>query len=955
MEIRLLGPVELRRTDGSAAAVGGPQRRAVLALLALELGRTVPVERFCELLWEDRPPTHARAALQGHVAALRKALAGSGFTLHTLAPGYRLTGDPEAVDALAARALAARAAGTADADAAALLGRVLELWRGAALAGLPATPSCAGLAGRLDAERTAALIAWAQRQLRLGRGGEAVPALEQCVRADGLHEPAVALLMRCLHQGGHAPRALRAYHRARAQLAEELGITPGPALQQALADVLAGADRAEDTAAATDPPGRPPGPDAGRPDTPSAGTAPPHATLHALDAPGPPRGFVGREAEQRWLDAQCGPERTGDGLAVVTGPAGVGKTATVLRWAHRAAAGFPDGLLFADLRGFEAAGPADLSAVLARFLRALGLPEAVIPGDRAGRAALFHGQTRQRRLLVVLDNARSATDVAGLLPAGAGCATVVTSRNSLEDLAVTEGAALLQVPALPAADAYRLLERHLTAQRVAAEPEEAGRLAGLCDRLPLALRIVAARLAARPGRRLADQVAELADERTRLAALGTAGTVSVRSALSLTYQHLPHDARELLALLTVHPGTAADPAAAAALLDTDAAGARRALGQLAAHHLVTEHAPGRFGRHDLVRLYGAELFAGFGAEEQRRAFGRLADYALVAAGLAVQRFSPYHRPYRPPGPEPRALPRLADVPATLAWCHAEEPLLRALVTAAAERADHERAWRLARVTAALYYGAGRVTDRLDCLRVGLEAARLHGGREGLAAMEAATACALGSSGRVAEALPMARRAVGRTAPEDGELHIHALSVRASMTALAGDPVEADRLARAAIALIRATGLREHAATVLSNTAALKVMLGEPAAALEHARETRALLADHPTANAHLWAMVSEALALGSLGERAAAEQVWREALHRCRSTGNVRLHAMTERYFAEFLTATGRAAEAGEHLRAADELYTEHGDVRLAEGLDRRLAPSAGAGPRPGAASTRIA
>ncbi|MFB7614100.1 BTAD domain-containing putative transcriptional regulator [Kitasatospora sp. NPDC056181] len=950
MGIRLLGPVELRLTDGEAAGVGGAQRRAVLALLALELGRAVPVERFFELLWADAPPTRARAALQGHVAALRKVLAGSGFTLLTRSPGYQLTGEPGAVDALAAGALAARAATTADdAAAAALLQQALRLWRGAALADLPATPLCAALADRLDDTRTETLTAWAGRQLRLGQGHTAVPALEQSVRADGLREPTTALLMRCLHQGGRGPDALRVYHRARVRLDEELGVTPGPALQAALTAVLT-ADRVADRVAEQSPTDRPTaqgsGPATGAPGMPAVPmpVPVPAAVPVAGQLPSPPRGFVGRATEDGWLDQQCGPDRSGDGLAVVAGPAGVGKTALVVRWAHRAAAGFPDGRLFADLRGFDPAGPGDPGQVLGGFLRALGVPETAIPEERDARAALFREQTGRRRLLVVLDNARCVADVAGLLPSGPGCATVVTSRNSLEDLVVTDGAALLQLDALPAGDARRLLERQLTAERVGAEPDAAGRLVGLCDRLPLALRIVAARLAARPGWRVADLVEELSDERTRLASLGTPGGVtSVRTALSLTYPHLPDGARSLLALLTVHPGAEADPYAAAALLGTDAAAARQALGPLTAHHLLTEPSPGRFGRHDLVRLYGAELFERLPEERRRQAFRNLADYELVAAGLAVQRMNPFHEPFRPAGPGPLALPRLADAPSTLAWCHAEEPVLRALVTAATDRGEHERAWRLARVTATLYYGAGRVSDRLGCLRIGLRAARLDGGREGLAAMEAATACALGSAGHVAEALPLAAQAVARTTPDDGDLHIHALSVRASMAALSGDPAGADRLSQAALDLIRASGLREHAATVLSNAAAVKVVLGDSAAALDHARETRALLADNPTANAHLWAMVSEALALQALGERTAAERVWREALRLCRSTGNVRLHALTRRHFAGFLAGTGRADEAREHLRVAGELYTAHGDARPAEELDRLLAPPPGA------------
>ncbi|MGW2546039.1 NB-ARC domain-containing protein, partial [Kitasatospora sp. NPDC001574] len=196
------------------------------------------------------------------------------------------------------------------------------------------------------------------------------------------------------------------------------------------------------------------------------------------------------------------------------GPAGTGKTATAVQWAHDATAAFPDGRLFADLNGFGPGPRAEPTLVLGRFLRALGVPEGSLPEDPAARAALYRSLTHGRRLLVVLDNVRDAQDVTELLPTGPACATVVTSRSSLEDLVVTEGAALLRLGALPAEDARRLLERLIGPARVAAEPEAAGRLAELCDRLPLALRIAGARLAARPGWAIADLVPELADEST---------------------------------------------------------------------------------------------------------------------------------------------------------------------------------------------------------------------------------------------------------------------------------------------------------------------------------------------------------------------------------------------------------------------------------------------------------
>jgi DNA-binding SARP family transcriptional activator len=609
MQIRLLGPVEIRAADGTSLPLPGAQRRAVLALLALELGERLPVERFFELLWGERPPVQARAALQGHVAALRKVLDRRAFDLATTPGGYRLDGEPDAVDVLLGQALLTRAASLDDDAAAALtLQQVLGLWRGPALVDLPDTDLRLQLALQLDNRRTQALTAWAERRLRLGTGSEVIPHLEQAVRSDALREPLVALLMRCLQQARRHTDALMAYHDAQARLRSELGVGPGPLLQRALQQVLE--DRAADQ-------------------SPTAPTARPGFAVGGLwrrQIPREPVGFVGRAEELRRLDRECGPQRSGGGLAVVVGPAGVGKTAAVVHWAHRAAAGFPDGQLFADLRGYDPQGPAAPAEALGRFLLALGLPESEVPEDPGARAALYQEHTRGRRLLVVLDNVRAAEDVHDLLSADPGCSTVITSRHSLERLVAAEGAAMLRLDALPADEARELLAQQLPAGRVEAEPEAAARLVALCDRLPLALRIAAARLAARPDRTLADMVAELDDERTRLGVLDTRGVESIRTALAQTCRQLTREAQDLLALLAVHPGTVLDCAAAAALLEADLATARQILRALAAHHLLTESAPDQYHRHELVRLYGRELLERQGGEAARRAEARLREH-----------------------------------------------------------------------------------------------------------------------------------------------------------------------------------------------------------------------------------------------------------------------------------------------------------------------------------------
>ncbi|MFI8083835.1 BTAD domain-containing putative transcriptional regulator [Kitasatospora sp. NPDC086009] len=938
MFIRLLGPVELRAADGRAVEPAGPKRCAVLALLALELGRTVPVERLFELLWGEAPPARARAAVQGHIAALRKQIADSPFTLLTRAPGYRLDGPAELVDALLFERLTALAAGECapggDEAAVKLLREALDLWHGGtALANLPETGLRHAVADRLDRRRTRALECWAERLLRLGRGADAVTDLDRAAEADGLHEPLAALLVRCLHQAGRFADALTAYHRTRRRLAEELGLAPGRALQSAVDDMLT-ADP-EPTPAA-----------------PAAPTSPP-VPVDPVDPPAPrptvnqlPRAaarFVGRAAEQRWLDAECAGPHGGGSLAVVTGPAGAGKTATVVQWAHAAAGAFPDGLLFADLNGFgpgHRTGPVE---VLGRFLRALGVEERELPEDRYARAALYRALTGRRRLLVVLDNAGDAEDLADLLPAGPDCATVITSRSSLEDVVVTEGAALLRLGALPAEDALGLLEHLLTPARVRAEPEASAKVAELCDRLPLALRIAAARLAAQPGWAIADLVPELADERTRLQTLDTQGAISVRSALGLTVRRLSATAVHLLALLAAHPGPETDAHAAAALLATDTAEARRALGSLAAHHLLTEDTPGRYRRHDLIRLYGAELLDERPASERAGATLALVDHFLAAAAHGAGLLQPGLDPFGPPPLPGPARPRLPDVRAALDWFRAEEPTIRGLVTSAADLGDHRRAWRLAYLANCLYYGAGRRTDRLACLRAGLESAVLTGDPAAVASMEASTARALSGLGRAEEAHRLALRAVTRTADAGGDVHVHALTVLAVASAARGEHAEAVRLGERAIALAGAHGLAEHAPFAFSNTAALHGFAGDAGQALRRAREARALLAEHPQATYHLSAMVNEAHALQQLRRPAEAGRAWRETMERCRAAGAVHLEAVAERHYADFLLDADRPVEAASHLRSAHCLYERLGDAGVARQLERRLATLAGA------------
>ncbi|MEU9339139.1 AfsR/SARP family transcriptional regulator [Streptomyces sp. NPDC048290] len=924
MQVRLLGPVQLTGAGDPGAQVSGGKRLAVLALLALEFDRMVPVERFFEFLWGEEPPVQARAALQGHIAALRKALAEDDtFTLVRKAPGYQMSGDRDAVDALRFAALTERAESlTDDRRAADLLKEALGHWKGAeALTGLPETPARKRWAVRLGDSRGRCLEAWAGRELRLGSGADAVPALEQAVRADPLREPAVALLVRCLGQAGRRSEALEVFEEARAALDEALGMEPGPRLREAVQEVRRG-------------------PVVAAPRTPPAAERAPERTPERPPVRLLPRraaGFVGRARELGWLDETCGAGHRGSGIGIVVGPAGAGKSATVIRWAHTIADDCPDGQLYADLRGFDPAGPAETEEVLGTFLHALGMPEAAIPEGLEARVGLYRERTRDRAMLVVLDNAPTPQAVRPLLPAGPHCATVITSRNTLEDLVVAEGAALLRLDALPSDDARALLRRQLGEQRVADEPDAAERLVALCDRLPLALRIAAARLSARPLWRIADLVTELSDERTRLQAFGTGGATSVEAALALTRRALAPEADRLLALLAVHPGPEIDAVAAAALLGSPLGAARPTLGILAAYHLLTQTAPGRYSRHDLIRLYGAQLLDEQGPEVRLRATVRLLDHYLAVAAHAADLLHP--RLDGPVAPEPEAVAvPLADVPAALRWFRKDEAAMRGLVVAAAKHGEYERAWRLAEFCNVLYYGAGRVTDRLRTLRSGLRAAEASNDPAAVTALECSTAAALMENRRPEEALALADVACGRTRGERGEARIRALATRALVRAASGDPAGAAGDSAQALEIIEETGLRTWAAQAYSNAAAIKGMAGDPHGALAHVDEALRILAAHPHATYHLSALVNKAHALQALGRWAEAEAAWEHALERCRTAGSLHLHALTARQLADFLLERGRPVDALPHLRSAIELSTQRGEVHVVDQLTKRLA-----------------
>ncbi|MFF9319828.1 BTAD domain-containing putative transcriptional regulator [Streptomyces sp. NPDC014735] len=706
MEFRLLGTVSVETLTGPLP-LGPAKRRSLLAALLLSANTPVSMARLTDSLWDDAPPLHARGVIQGHVSRLRALLVGAdagayGVELVTLGDAYLLRLSESLLDTHRFEELLLLAREQRDpADSVLMLKEALSLWQGPALTGVFAAPPLQAAAHSLEESRLATVEQLAYAYGALGEHSRAAAVLRTEAAAHPMRESLAAALMTALYRAGRQSEALDWFHRTRRLLAEELGIDPGHELADAYALILRGdpgperAAEPDRTAGGAGGPGPAGGP--GR----AAVASPPHAPTApalALSAgeprpadllPRAPRGFQGRAAELAALGRAAAGEAP---VCLVTGPAGVGKTALALHWAHRNAAAFPDGRLFADLRGFSDTGEPAPVEVLREFLLALGVAPRRVPESVSAAAALFRSLTDRRRLLVVLDNARDSASVRPLLPGGADCVTLVTSRNRLEGLIASDAARPVPVDVLEPQDGTALLAGVLGEERVLAEPMAARRLAELCGGLPLALRVTAARLAGRPRWTLAGLADELADERSRLTYLDVDDT-GVPAALRLTVQQLSPDAVHQFTRLGHHPGSHFDPYTAAALAGTNPVTATAALERLATAHLVTETAPGRWILHDLVRLYARGLDPASADEALRNVLDHYIATALAAADTAEPGGEPCFvlpEDFRAPA----AVRDFADRATAMRWLAAERDDLALAAVAARTAGLHDRAWRI---------------------------------------------------------------------------------------------------------------------------------------------------------------------------------------------------------------------------------------------------------------------
>ncbi|MFH8612869.1 BTAD domain-containing putative transcriptional regulator [Streptomyces sp. NPDC018029] len=766
MEFRLLGAVSVA-TEVGVLPLGPAKRRSLLAALLLRPNHPVPVGQLTDALWDHEPPTRARGVIQGHVSRLRALLTGAdadmfGVELLTQGTAYVLRMPESLLDAHRFEELVTLARSQrAPADAVAMYQEALSLWQGPALTGAYPSQPLQTAAQALEELRLASVESLAAAYSRMGEHARAAAVLRAEASVHPLRESLSAALVRELQRAGRRSEALDCFHRTRRLLADELGVDPGRELADAYTDVLRGegegGDAAREPAPARPTAGAPaatsapsPAPVAAAVPSPVPGL-PPSPSPTPLPLPGPvdllprmPRGFHGRAAELTALSRAAAGEAP---VCLVTGPAGVGKTAFVAHWAHRNRELFPGGLLYADLRGFSDTGEPALLEVLREFLLALGVAPRRVPESAGGASALFRSLCADRRLLVVLDNARASEQVRELLPGGAECVTVVTSRYRLRGLIASDAARPVPLDVLEPEDSTALLTAVLGKERVLAEEVAARRLAELCGGLPLALRVAAARLADQPDWSLSAMCAELSDESRRLSLLDVEDT-GVRAALRLTVRRLPDDAAHHFAPLGQHPGTHVDRYTAAALAGTDPVAAEAALDKLTAAHLVIRTAPDRWTLHDLVRLYARSLEAG------PDVLVRGLDHSVATALAAADAAEPGDESCFTLPPDFRSPPatrEFADREQAMDWYAAERDDLTLAAAAAHAAGLHGRTWRI--VLALWPQIVWRVRDDwTPLLRTALEAAEADGDARAESRVRALLGWVLTEEGRTPEAL-----------------------------------------------------------------------------------------------------------------------------------------------------------------------------------------------------------
>lgn len=722
-EFRLLGPIEVV-IDGLPVPIAAPRQEIILAMLLLRANQVVPLGRMVDALWADSPPRTAKSQVHITVSALRKLLGAE--VIVTRPPGYLIRMPSETLDLERFEILATRGAAAAaeqrTAEAVQCLRSALALWRGHALEGIKSEiVRCA--ATRLDERRTSVLQTCIELELQLGRHRELVSELAELVAEQPLNERFRHQFMLALYRVGRQADALEALRIGRNILQQELGLDPGDELCRLEHAILTRDPQLELR---------------GRP---AAGLS---GNIGSLPVPRQmPRTiaeFTGREEilsqiAQTLSGAVSSDPQPDVPIVVLTGRGGIGKTALAVRAAHLLSARFPDGQLFVPLRVGMRHAP---SSILEHLLRSVGIRADVLPRDLEGRAAMYRSWLADHCVLVVLDGAANTGQVLPFLPGTTGCGVIVTSGQRLASL---EGAHHIDVRPLDDESAFRLLATLLGGGRISAEEQAARDLIRLCEGLPLALRIVAAKLVIRPHWRLGQMVRVLRDETRRLDELDLDGA-SVRATLLVAYDSLEEAGKQLFRRLSLAHTDDFAAWISAPLLNRDIREAEDILNKLVQSHLVetktTEEGSIRFYLHDLVRIYATERLA---KEEpiadRTNTVRRLLSCWIFLTTMAHRRV--YGGDFGTLSGSAERWPLPGDLVETLIrspmdWFREERPSLVMAIYQAGQLGFDEHCWNLA-VTSATFFESGIYNDDWQESHLNaIEVTRRAGNRRGEAAL-----------------------------------------------------------------------------------------------------------------------------------------------------------------------------------------------------------------------------
>jgi DNA-binding SARP family transcriptional activator/tetratricopeptide (TPR) repeat protein len=689
-EFRVLGAVEAYH-EGQPVDLGPPRQRGVLAVLLLHANEPVPVDLFLDRVWGERLPQRGRNALYSNLSRLRTILAPmTDVALRRQSSGYRLVVDADTVDVHRFRRLLTEArAAVDDTDTVTLFDRALALWHGQVLAELD-TPWSESVRTMLEADRRAAELDRTDAALRSGRHAELLVELTRQASQHPVDERLIGQLMLALYRSGRQADALTSYQRLREELADQLGADPNPGLRQLHQQIL---------------------------------TADPGLTTPTREAPTPrqlppaPAGFTGRANELTALATVT--DGTTVLISALAGAGGIGKTWLAVHWAHRHADRFPDGQLFADLRGFSPDGdPLDPLTAVRGFLDALGVDPAQLGGGLDEHTARYRSEVAGRRMLIVLDNAATADQVTPLLPGDPSCTVLVTSRTILTPLLTRYSAQHLNLDVLTDAEAHALIVQRLGPARVADEPDAVAELIRLCGRYPLALAIIAGRAQAQPDLPLAEFTAELRE--SGLDALGDAdATISLPTVLSWSLRGLTERQRTTFALLGIAPGPDIGLPAAASLTGLAQSEVRIVLQELRKASLVHRRPGDRYAMHDLIRAYAATL----ADREAEPALRRVLDFYTHTAYAADRLLNPQAQVLDLDPPAPGVQPQaLADIAAAMTWFDTEHAVLLAAQHTATVQGWHSLVWQLAWALTSFHHRRGHRRDRVKVGQAAVNAA-----------------------------------------------------------------------------------------------------------------------------------------------------------------------------------------------------------------------------------------